>query len=179
MRIAIALLQGLLVALLICGLVMIVSQYIEVPTSRQTHLAAMTHHKSEPLTNYNLVDVLSAYIDTSTLSSIRLQHNLLDVEVLLKPDAPYNEQIYDIVPMYIALAFYYGSNIDQLTMKIFAEESRHGKRQQLVQLSIQGNDAWLEQGLDVLENIPWLEQRQWNDLLRIQKSIFWQMNYEV
>src|SRR5690606_40847469 len=108
MRIALALLKGLVVVILLLGIVLIVSRYVEVP---KTHLAAMTHHKSEPLTNNNLVDVLSEHIDTTTLSAIKLQHGVLQVELLLKQDETIQEQLYRVVPMYIALAFYYGNNI--------------------------------------------------------------------
>ena len=171
-----ALLKGLLVVILLLGIVLFVSRYIEVP---KTHLAAMTHHKSEPITNNNLVDVLSQYIDTTTLSSIRFQRGILDVEILLKPDDSIHEQLYHIVPMYTALSFYYGNNIDQLTMKVMREEGMHSKQLQLLQLTIRKDDAWLEQGLEQLEEINWLDDRKWNDILRIQKSVFWQLNYEV
>lgn len=152
------------------------SRYFEVP---KTHLAAMTSHKSEPLNNNNIVDVLSQYIDTTTLSSIKVQHGLIDVEVLLKPDVPMNEQLYRIVPMYIGLAFYYGNNIDQLTMKVLREEGPRRKQLQLMQLTVRKDDAWLEQGLELLEEVNWMDDKNWNEVLRIQKSVFWQLNVEI
>lgn len=171
-----ALLKGLLVVILLLGIVLLISRYIEVP---QTHLAAITHHKSEPLTNDNIVDVLSQYIDTTTLSSIRVQRGLLDVEIAIKPGESIDEQLYQIVPMYIALAFYYGNNIDQLAMKVMREEGMHRKQLRLLELTVHRDDAWLEQGVELLKEINWLGDKNWNEILRIQKSVFWQLNYEV
>ncbi|MCM3633072.1 MULTISPECIES: hypothetical protein [Paenibacillus] len=176
MRIALALLKGLVVVILLLGIVLIVSRYVEVP---KTHLAAMTHHKSEPLTNNNLVDVLSEHIDTTTLSAIKLQHGVLQVELLLKQDETIQEQLYRVVPMYIALAFYYGNNIEQLKLKVYREEKFKQEQQQLLQLTIHQDDVWLEKGLEQLEDIHWLEDRTWNEWLRIRKSAFWPLHYEI
>ncbi|GIP15150.1 hypothetical protein J40TS1_07920 [Paenibacillus montaniterrae] len=174
-----ALVKGMLAALIVMLLVLSLSRYLDLPASRDEHLAAMTYHKREPLTNENLVDVLSEHINTSTLKAIRLQHERIDVDLLLHSDQPVHEQIYDTVPLYVALAFHYGSNIEQLSITVLREGRKHGETLQLMQLTVRGDDAWLEQGVQALEGVAWLEQPLWIERLRIHKSILWQQHYEV
>lgn len=174
-----AVMKGMLAGLLVMLLLVLVSRYIELPTAREQHLAAMTYHKRVPLTNQNLVDVLSAHVDTTTLHAIRLKHTLLEVELLLHNNRPADVQIYEAVPLYIALAFHYSDNVEQLAVKVLREGGKAGEEAQLIQLTVYSNDAWLEQGVQALQDVAWLEQQEWAARLRIQKSIFWQLHYEV
>jgi len=64
-------------------------------------------------------------------------------------------------------------------MKVLREEGPKRKQLQLMRLTVHKDDAWLEQGLELLEEVNWLDDKYWNDVLRIQKSVFWQMNVEI
>lgn len=174
-----AVMKGLLAGLLAMLLLVLISRYIELPTAREQHLAAMSYHKPVPLTNENLVDVLSRHVDTTTLHAISVKHTLLEVELLLHNDHPADVQIYEAVPLYIALAFRYSDNVEQLALKVLREGGKTGEEAQLIQLTVYRNDAWLEQGVQALQAVAWLEEREWAARLRIQKSIFWQLHYEV
>jgi|GEM_PF-1259776 len=172
-----ALLKSTLATLLVVLLLTITTRHIALPTTQDDHLAAMTYHKPIPLTNENMVDVLTEHVDTTNLHAIHLKHELLEVELLMNNDQSVDEQLYRVVPLYVALAFHYSSNVEQLSIKVLREGRSATEHFQLMQLTIHNDDEWLQEGVQQLQDQAWLDTPYWMNALRIKKN--WQLNYEI
>src|SRR5690606_10408737 len=113
----------------------------------------------------------------SNLHAIHLRHELLEVALLLNNKQTLDEQLYMVVPLYVALAFQYSSNVEQLTIKALREGRTPTEHIQILQLTIKNDDEWLQHGVQALQDQAWLDIPYWMNALRIKKN--WQLNYEI
>lgn len=180
MNILNALIKGLLAVLLLMWLIILASRWFEAPPGPITHTSFMTEHGNKQLTNNNIVDVLSSFLDTTSLHAVKLQQGVLKVELMLNNETPINEQIYQDVPHYISLAFQYANNVERLDLIILQAEGTQHVELKLMQLTITSQDEWLVEGIELLYETKWLDQSTWIERLRIERFFNWdQDNYVV
>lgn len=171
-------LKGLLLASVMTLMISIILYYsmlhIKDDSYRQMPVNAGTHTKQVTLTNDNIVDVINTFLDTSHLSKINLNSHVLEVVLLVNNEQTPEQIIYADLPQFVSLAFNHTLNIEQLQVKVMEKQHNRNDSVIIFTCNLYRNDAWLENGIEQLQDVGWLVDPNWEQRLRIKKTIYWQ-----
>jgi len=175
--------KGLLLASLLT-LIISVSLYYSLlhmneNSNRDIQVNAGTHTKQISLNNDNFVDVISDFIDTSHLSKINLKNNVLEVVLLVNNEQTPEQMIYTNLPQFVSLAFDHTLNIEQLQVKVMENQQNRNDSVIILTCNLYRNDAWLVNGSQQLKDADWLVDPNWEQRMRIKKTIYWQLQSEI
>lgn len=175
--------KGLILASLFTIMLMMALYYsllhLKEASYEQPNKQVSLQMKSVQLSNDNIVDVLNANVDTTRLTKVNLNQHILEVELLIDTGQSPQNYIYEEFPQYIALAFKYTTNVEQLKLKVMEQQLNSNNKVYILTSHIYRNDAWLERGIEQLNAINWLEDDGWRQRLRLNKTIYWQKQYEI
>lgn len=175
-------LKGLLIGFSVTGMITILfyfstlsfSEKMIQSTNREVFLSSNMIH----LSNDNLVDLIVKHTDTSHLSAIDFNAHVLKIDLLVE-DKESQQFVYEEIPQFIYFAFMETRNVEQLKIRVFDIQGVMNNKVMILSTQMYRNDAWLETGISSFEDEKWLDDRKWQQRLRINKTIYWQNQYEI
>lgn len=170
--------QGLLLGSMITLIISLILYYSMLQTNEDSYnqlsVSAGMHMKQVKLNNDNIVDVISNYINTDHLSKVSLNRDVLEVVLSVEDNETAEQFVYAEFPQFVSFAFERTLNIEQLKIKVMEDQLNRNDSVIILTCNLYRNDAWLENGIEQLRELQWLIDPEWEQRLRIKKTIYWQ-----
>lgn len=175
-------LKGLLIGFCVTGMITILffntTLFFSDKKNQDSNREVFSSSKMIQLTSDNLVDLIIKHTDTSHIKSIQFNSHTLEIDLLVE-DKESEQFVYDELPQFVYFAFMETKNVEQLNIRVFDIQGVQNHKVMILSAKMYRNDAWLETGITSIEDENWLDDRKWQQRLRINKTIYWQNQYEI
>lgn len=149
------------------------------PQREQTSHATTVFAGQKPvrLTEDNLVDGLSTLPLSLPLAKVDLNAGILSVDLKVTDEAASTEQVYQGMAELISFAFEHTSNVDQLLLRVLAEDRWLGTRYLLIAADVKREEVSIEElsGLRDTGNGPLTEDLQ--SKMHITETQLWKSRF--
>lgn len=166
--------RGLFIACTVTCLITFLFAFImkesSLELSDHRYVAAIATNEVNSLNKGNIVDLLSQYVQTNNISKVNLRQQKLHIDIKLQNQMAIEEQLLEEIPGLIQFSFFYVHNIEHLYVKVVEKSDAPHQQNTYLTLHISKDDEWLQQGVEALRQVNWLQDHVWLEQLRLKRE---------